>query len=213
MKFSPEGLTQFFNETKKSSFGEPVKSVERLAELIPPGTVLDLGSGDGRNALYLADKGFQVNAVDLSEAGIEKLKRFAKERGLMIETEVANASTYVIDKDYDAFVVVLLFQFLNEQASTRLLQEMKAHTKPGGANMMHLFTQSGDRQRLDKEEDPDSNCFYPADGWLKDFYSDWNIIDHSFATGPLIGKFHPDGTPMTSVVERILARKPSSLLP
>lgn len=209
MKFSQEGLTQFFNKTPASSFGKPVESVIRSAECIPPGTVLDLGSGDGRNALYLAQQGFTVTAVDLSEAGIAKLQGFAKARGLNIETQIADAATYVIDKEYNLFLVVLLFQFLNEEAALRLLRDMKEHTPPGGAHVIHLFTSSGDRPQLDREEDPNSNCFYPHDGWLREFYHDWDIIEHSSSSGPLIGKFHKDGSPMTSVVEKILARKPS----
>ena len=210
MKFSQDGLTNFFNKTATSSFGEPVKAVEQLAELIPPGSVLDLGAGDGRNALYLASKGFSVKAIDLSEAGIAKLNRLAKAAGLTVQTQVADASMYTIDSNYDAFVVVLLFQFLSEQDSLRVMQEMKAHTKLGGANVVHVFTKSGDRQRLDVEEDPGSLCFYPEDGRLKEFYRDWEIIEHSFVSGPLINKFHKDGTPMTSVVERIIARKPKN---
>lgn len=210
MKFSQEGLTHFFNKTAASSFGEPVQSVIRLAELIPPGSVLDLGSGDGRNALYLAEHGFAVQAVDLSEAGIAKLQGFAKARGLNIETEITDAATYNINKEYDVFVVVLLFQFLSEEASLRLLREMKEHTPPGGAHVIHLFTSSGDRQRLDREEDPHLTCFYPPDGWLQEFYSDWEIIEHSSSSGPLIGKFNEDGSPMTSVVEKMLARKQES---
>lgn len=208
MKFSQEGLTNFFNRTEGSSFGDPVKSVKLLAEIMPPGSVLDLGAGDGRNALYLARKGFEVKAVDLSEAGITKLSRLAKEAGLTVQTEAADASVYVIDSDYDAFVVVLLFQFLNEQDSLRLMHEMKKYTKEGGMNVIEVFTQSGDRQRLDLEEDPGSSCFYPADGWLKEFYHDWEIIEFSSTRGKLIGKFHKDGTPMTSIVENIIVRKP-----
>lgn len=89
MKFSHEGLTRFFNRTETSAFGEPAKTVQRLAELLPSGTVLDLGAGDGRNALYLAEKGFAVKAVDLAEAGIAKLKRLAKKRGLIIQSHLA----------------------------------------------------------------------------------------------------------------------------
>ncbi len=208
MKFSQEGLANFFNNTEASSFGEPVKTVERLAELMPPGSVLDLGAGDGRNALYLARNGFEVKAVDLSEAGIAKLNRLAKEAGLVVQTEVADAASYVIDSEYDACVIVLLFQFLSEQSSLRLMREMKEHTKCGGVNVVHVFTTSGDRQRLDVEEDSESTCFYPHDGWLKEYYRDWDIVEHSSASGPLIGKFHENGMPMTSVVERIIARKP-----
>ncbi len=209
MKFSQENLTAFFRASEASSFGEPVKTVERLAELIPSGgTVLDLGSGDGRNTLYLAEKGFHVKAVDLSEAAIEKLHRFAAQRGLAVETQIADAATYSVDRTYDAFVVVLLFQFLDEEATTRLLKEMKANTKSGGVHVVHLFTKSGDRQRLDLEEDPGSHCFYPDDGWLKEFYAGWEIFEYSSSTGPLLEKFDQEGSPLTSVVERIVARKP-----
>lgn len=208
MKFSQEGLTNFYTKTEKSSFGEPVKTIERLAESMSSGSILDLGTGDGRNALYLAQKGFAVKAIDLSEAGIAKLNRLARETGVVVQTEVADASMYTIDSDYDAIVVVLLFQFLNERESLRLMEEMKEHTKSGGMNVIHVFTKSGDRPRLDLEEDPDSNCFYPDDGWLKEFYKDWEIVEHSSVSAPLINKFYKDGTPMTSVVERIIARKP-----
>lgn len=207
MKFSPEGLTIFFNKTENSSFGEPVKTVERLAELLRSGSVLDLGAGDGRNALYLAEKGFTVKAVDLSEAGIAKLKCIANGRGLKIETEVADAAKYKIDTNYDGFVVVLLFQFLHGETSLSLLNEMKEHTNAGGINVIHVFTKSGDRQRLDLEEDPTSSCFYPDNGWLKEFYCDWEIVEYSSSSGALIEKLNQDGSPMTSVVERIVARK------
>jgi len=200
-------MAGFYGKTENaSSFGSPAKTIERLAELLPSGSVLDLGAGDGRHALYLADKGFQVNAVDISAAGLEKLQRMAESRGLKIQTTVADVSTYSIDTDYEAIIVVHLFQCLNEEASMRLMNEMKAHTKPGGINVIHLFTKTGDRPRLDKQEDP--TAFYADDNWTKDFYQDWEIIEHESTNGPLIGKFNQDGTPMTSVSEKIIAQKP-----
>lgn len=206
MKFSKEGIANFYKRIEHdSSFGNPVASVERLTELLPSGSVLDLGAGDGRHALYLASKGFEVKAVDISEAGIEKLRRFAKARELVIQTEVVDVSKYSIESDYDAIVAILLFQFLTADTSMRLMKEMKEHTKPGGINVVHVFTKTGDRPRLDQEGDP--TAFYPNDNWLKTFYSDWDVIGHSSSNGPLIGKFHEDGTPMTSIVEKIIARK------
>lgn len=209
MKFSNKGLSEFYERSSdKSSFGEPVPSVVQLPDILPSGSeVLDLGAGDGRNSLFLASKGMNVKAIDLSEAGISKLKRLAAESGVNVETEVADVVNYSIEHDYDALVVILLFQFLKENEVMRLMNEMKAHTKPGGVNVVHMFTSSGDRQNLDRIEDPDSECFYPEDGWLKEFYGDWEIIDHSSASSTLIGKFKEDGTPMMSTVERIVAKK------
>ena len=208
MKISIDFMTKFFTkDAEHSAFGEPTESVKRLVELLPSrGNVLDLGASDGRHSLYLAEHGFDVTAVDLVPAGLEKIERLAQARGVVVKTEIADASVYSLHNEYEAIVVVLLLQCLNEEASLRLLREMKAHTKPGGVNVVHVFTKSGDRPRLDLEEDP--TAFYPADGWLKEFYVDWEIIAHDSTSGPLIGKFREDGSPMTSVVEVVVARKP-----
>ncbi|WP_044338801.1 class I SAM-dependent methyltransferase [Rossellomorea aquimaris] len=52
--------------------------------IIPPGKVLDLGCGAGRNAIFLAENGFEVDAVDLSITSLEWAKERADERGLSI---------------------------------------------------------------------------------------------------------------------------------
>ncbi len=53
---------------------------------IPPGPVLCLGSGEGRNAVYLASIGHDVTAVDSSMAGLAKTRRLAEERGVQVQT-------------------------------------------------------------------------------------------------------------------------------
>lgn len=210
MKFSASGLKTFFEKAAESSFGEPAKTLEWCLRHLPKGArILDLGAGDGRNALYLAKHGFRVKAVDLSEAGILKLERLANEQGLQVETEVADAATYRIQEQWDGFVVVLLFQFLAEKDSRRLLEDMKEKTIAGGLHVIHVFTNTGDRQRLDREEDANAHCFYPEDGWLKRFYEGWEIVEYSSSSSPLIGKKRADGSDMMNVVEKIVVRKPS----
>ncbi len=59
--------------------------VERLAQR-PRGTVLDVACGDGRNALVLAELGFEVTAVDLSDVGLARLQCFAEDRALTVTT-------------------------------------------------------------------------------------------------------------------------------
>lgn len=53
-------------------------------ELIVPGRVLELGCGPGRNAIYMAQKGYKVDAIDISENAIEWAKERANEVGLDI---------------------------------------------------------------------------------------------------------------------------------
>ncbi|MFD7922414.1 class I SAM-dependent methyltransferase [Streptomyces sp. NPDC059740] len=66
-----------------------VSSIDR--GLITPGRALDLGSGPGRNALYLASKGFTVDAVDLSPAAIEWARERAREAGADVHFHCGDA--------------------------------------------------------------------------------------------------------------------------
>lgn len=60
------------------------------------GTVLCLAEGQGRNAVYLASKGFEVTAVDLSEAGLHRTQELAAERNVRVETIQADLGTFQI---------------------------------------------------------------------------------------------------------------------
>ena len=63
-----------------------VSNLERLKH----GRALDIACGDGRNALYLAENGFLVTAVDFSAVALERLQAFAAERGLEVETRLVD---------------------------------------------------------------------------------------------------------------------------
>lgn len=59
--------------------GEPNRWVAREVAEITPGRALDLAAGEGRNALWLADRGWRVTAVDFSEVALERARRRAAE--------------------------------------------------------------------------------------------------------------------------------------
>ncbi len=66
------------------------------AALIPPGPVLSLAEGEGRNAVYLAERGHPVTAVDASAVGLAKAERLAAARGVAITTVHADLATWPI---------------------------------------------------------------------------------------------------------------------
>lgn len=78
---------------------------EELADL-PPGRALDLAAGEGRNAVWLADRGWAVRAVDFSSVALEKARRLAAARGVEIETVEADLDHY--EPELGAFDLVLL---------------------------------------------------------------------------------------------------------
>ncbi len=84
----------------------PSAMCDRLMEIIRPSPqfhpkLLDLGSGEGRNAVYFAKNGFDVTAVDTSLPGLEKTKRYAEEVAVKVKTIHADITTYEPEDTYD----------------------------------------------------------------------------------------------------------------
>jgi SAM-dependent methyltransferase len=67
--------------------------VQELADL-PPGRALDLACGEGRNAVWLAERGWQVTGVDFSRVGLQKARRLAEARGVTVEWVLADLREY-----------------------------------------------------------------------------------------------------------------------
>ncbi len=103
--------------------------VEELDALFP-GRALDLACGEGRNALWLASKGWRVTGVDFSPAGLSKARRLAAERGL----EVSWVEADVVEWQPEAAwfdVVVMLYLHLPAGQRRRVLAHAVAALAPG----------------------------------------------------------------------------------
>jgi SAM-dependent methyltransferase len=78
-----------------SAYGtEPNDFLTEVANAIPTGPVLCLAEGEGRNAVFLAQRGYHVTAMDLSEVGLANARALAAERGVRIETQVADLAGF-----------------------------------------------------------------------------------------------------------------------
>lgn len=118
---------------------EPNDFIAEQAHRIPKGRVLDLGAGEGRNGVWLATQGHQVLCVDGSEVGLDKAKSLAKQRGVEIETLVADLSTYEIP--VATFTgIISSWCHLPEPLRRRLHAACVAGLKPGGAFVLEAYT-------------------------------------------------------------------------
>jgi SAM-dependent methyltransferase len=113
-----------------------------LADL-EPGTAVDLAAGEGRNAVWLAMKGWQVTAVDFSPVGLAKAQRLADDHEVTIETVEADAITYQ-HGDLVDLVVVSYLQLMPDDRRT-VLEHAKTWLKPGGT----LFLIAHDRTNIE----------------------------------------------------------------
>jgi SAM-dependent methyltransferase len=103
------------------------------------GKVLCLAEGEGRNAVFLATKGFDVTAVDLSEVGLEKARNLAKENKVTVKTVCADLSNFAIDKNYwDS--IVSIWVPLPSVIRRVLHQKVVSGLKTGGTFLLEAYT-------------------------------------------------------------------------
>lgn len=95
------------------------------------GRVLCIGAGQGRNAIYLAALGFNVDAVDASSVGLEKTNQIAKERGLTLTTIHQDLENFEFKANhYD--MIIEIFCHLSNPLRTKVHQALKHSLKYKG---------------------------------------------------------------------------------
>jgi len=119
---------------KKFAFGKKANSfLRKYIALLPKGKVLDLAAGEGRNAVFLAQHGFKVDAVDISEIGLNKTQKLAQKRMVRVHTILADLDAYQIKRgDY---ALITNFYFLNRN----IVPKMKRGLKKGGMVIFETY--------------------------------------------------------------------------
>ena len=110
-----------------------------VADRIPKGKILSLAEGEGRNAVYLALRGFQVTGVDGSEVGLRKARALAAERGVTIRTIHADLNEFAIaPKEWDG--ILACFCHTSPALRVALHQAAVRGLKPGGLFVLEAFS-------------------------------------------------------------------------
>ncbi len=105
------------------------------------GPVLSLAEGEGRNAVFLAERGLEVLGVDVSAVGLGKAQRLAEARGVRIETAVADLAEYTPEAGrYGA--VVSIFAHLPPAVRAVLYPRVIAALKPGGLLLLEGYAEA-----------------------------------------------------------------------
>jgi SAM-dependent methyltransferase len=105
-----------------------------LAELAP-GRALDLACGEGRNAVWLAERGWQVTGIDYAEVAVERARRLAEQRGVNVELVVGDVLTAPIeDRAYE--LVLISYLQLTPDERHAILVRAAAALAPGGTFLL-----------------------------------------------------------------------------
>jgi len=108
--------------------------LKKYLRILPKGRALDLAAGEGRNALFLAENGFEAEAVDVSPVAITRVRKSAKVRGVKVKAVVADLDTYRIPRGH--YDVILNFYFLDRH----LIPRIKKGLKKGGMVVFETYT-------------------------------------------------------------------------
>jgi SAM-dependent methyltransferase len=118
---------------------DPNDFLRGSVNFLPPGNILCLAEGEGRNSVFLAGLGYQVTAVDSSEVGLAKALKLATSRGVSINTKVADLADYrLAAQAWEG--VVSIFCHVPGRIRRALHQDIVAGLKPGGVLILEAYT-------------------------------------------------------------------------
>ena len=112
---------------------EPVRLLADLIECLPRGKALDIAMGRGRNTLYLAACGFEVEGLDRDEAVVQACAEAASSRGLKVCARQVDLENHrLASENYD---LIICFYYLQRS----LIPQMREALRPGGMLLYETF--------------------------------------------------------------------------
>lgn len=137
------GWNERYAEADRLWSSEPNPVLVEATAGLSPGRALDLGSGEGGDAVWLAQRGWRVTAVDFSDVALSRARSLAEARGLTIDPVLADLLSY--EPPRGAFdLVVMLYIHLAPSDRRAVLERAAGALAPGGT----LLVVAHDRSNL-----------------------------------------------------------------
>lgn len=145
----------------------PCSLVEQFAPHLTSGKLLDVACGEGRNGVYLAQKGFEVLGVDCSDKAIEKASKLATDTGVKADFKLQNLDFYILDLMKYQTIVMTYFK-----PSVRFFSEIRRGLSQGGTFLLEAHTTEHAKANPNHPLIDVEHCFRPNECLhaLKDFH-------------------------------------------
>ena len=174
-----------------------------LINLCPPTEntkVLDIGCGEGKDAVFMAEKGYDVTAFDLTENGIRKTIALAHKRGVKVNAYVDDINTFETDEQFDIIFSTGTVQYIFDENKEAFFKKLEKITKPNGIVFINVFVE---KSFLELPPDWDKEEKMWKSGELFTYFSDWKFekIDE------VIFEDNSGGLPHYHCMDTIICRK------
>ena len=147
-----------------------------VMKLLPPVQsyrVLDIGCGEGKDAVFFAKCGYDVTAFDISEQGIEKAKKLARQNKTDVRFFKANLFDYRPDSEYDIILSSGTLHLIPQNIRMEFFNSLKLHTSDIGINAVNVFVQKPFITPAPDNTQEEEQSHPWHSGELSGYYHDW----------------------------------------
>lgn len=147
--------------------------IMKIIPPIRPYRVLDIGCGEGKDAVFFAKCGYAVTAFDQSEQGIEKAKRLAEHNQVEVNFFKADLFDYRPDREFDIVFSSGVLHFLPATVRQELTESLKECTAENGIHALNVFVNKPFLTRVPDRTREEDNRHPWYSGELFGYYHDW----------------------------------------
>jgi tellurite methyltransferase len=186
---------------------EPNSACYRTIQLMPPTKhlkLLDIGCGEGKDAVFFARNGYDVTAFDISDAGLEKTKRLADKIGVHVDVFKADILDFRLDSYFDVIFSSGVLNHIKPEYREELFNNYKMFTNPNGLHVLNVFV---NKPFIAPPPEKETNSYKWYSGELLAHYHDWLINDSS----EIVFDCNSSGIPHKHAMTKIIAQKISLL--
>jgi len=191
---------EYLNTPNRFIFGTRPSALAREAGELTghQARVLDLGCGEGRDSVFLAEQGHDVVGLDLSLEGLRKAARLAEDRGVRVPWVCAALPHLPVRGPFDLVYSCGSIHYVARDDRGALFARLRGLTRPGGHHAHVVFTE----RRIYREKNEVVHYFTPDE--LREAYRGWIILRHEEGLIPCA----QDGVRHVHSVETLLAQRP-----
>lgn len=152
---------------------EPSYMCLKILEYMPPIRplkLLDVGCGEGKDAVFLARCGYQVSAFDISDAGLEKLKRLSDHAKVSVRAFKADIWEFRLDEKYDIIYSSGALHYIKPELRKEIVENYKQNISKDGIVALHVFV---DKPFILPPPEKEMNSHMWKSGQLFTYFHDW----------------------------------------